>query len=179
LQKCFDFFKGLSLLLFIVTLISGCSNDDRLFLERKLTANLSLPSNLNNIETHYFTIKNQQTLFSQTLLQRSLTKDNVISINGTNCTLSSKFGGVDMSFISNVSVRAISTSDRSKKAEMFYLEQIPFSQKSTLRLQTSVSELKDILSNDSFDIEVRLQVRGFIPLGFTLQIDYGYLVFYQ
>jgi hypothetical protein len=84
-----------------------------------------------------------------------------------------------MSFISSISIRALSTSDRTKRAEMFYLEQIPLTQRTNLNLQTSISELKEIMQNETFDIEIRLQIRGFVPVGLTLQLDFGYIAFFN
>jgi hypothetical protein len=155
--------------------MSGCLSDDSEYVEAKITAVFDVPSNLNPIETHYIIVRDVKSVFAQTLATRGLQSEDISRVVAHRCRIFGRFGGANMSIFSNISIRALSKDGNNRRSEMFYLEEIPFTGRSELQLLSSISELKSTMENETFDLEIRLQIRGFVPTSLPLQIDFSYL----
>ena len=155
-------------------LISGCVKTNEEFVERSLTAVFEVPANLNPVETHYLYVRNIPSLYAQTLSTRGWTNDQISRISPSRCRIYGRFGGVNLSIFSTISIRVISRDGKNTRSEMYFLEEIPLVGRSELDLRPTLSELKPILSQEIFDLEIRLQIRGFVPASLPLQLDFSY-----
>lgn len=169
--------KLFRVLLFFVIVITfnSCLKNNEEFVEAKLTAVFDLPANLNPIETHYVYIRNVKSLYNETLATRGLKTDDISKVLAHRCRLYGRFGGANLSIFSNISIRALSKDGNNTRSEMFYLDEIALNGRSELQLLSSVSELKPVMELGAFDIEIRMQIRGFVPASLPLQFDFSYL----
>jgi hypothetical protein len=86
-------------------------------------------------------------------------------------------GGQDLDFIQDISITVISRKDRKLKKEMYYSEFVPFVVDEEIKMQSGTAELKEILSEDYIDIEIRLTIRNFVPNAIEATLDMSYIVF--
>ncbi len=166
-------FLFFALMLFMV----GCSSDRTPLFEVQNEVNFILPGGLNTIETHVFVIRDVPTFFRSGLTTNGFSESDVVSIGATRATIASSGQVGDFSFMSRVSVRAISQSDSDLNKEMFFLENIPFNQSGELRLFSSITELVDILREDVIDLEIRITLRNSTPLDLQNKLIFNYAVF--
>lgn len=60
---------------------------------------------------------------------------------------------------------------------MYYLDFVPLTTGTQLKMLSSTTQLKDILSEEFIDLEVRLNLRNFTTSNIRAQIEFGYAVF--
>lgn len=163
----------------LITLSAGCGGDELTFEEVRMQADFEIPVGLNTIEAHFFVIREVPTFYQQNLNARGIDPSNVTNISSANGRLLQIFNQVDLDFISSITIDAISRKDNSLRAEMFYNEQIPFTQGPELRMLSSSSELSEIMKDDLIDLEVRLTFRSFSTVKTECRLDIGYAIFFE
>ena len=136
-----------------------------------------IPVGLNTIETHVFVIQDVPTLYNENLSIFGVSESDVMSISSGRGLLTGSFGEIDYDFIDQLSVRIRSNTSPEFDREMFYREQIPFSHNGDLQLLSSISELKEIISENTMDVEVRIRLRNFIPANLQAKLIFSYAVF--
>lgn len=157
--------------------LSGCTGDNREYVERKLNLTFNVPAGLNNIESHYFRINDVYMFLDETLEVHQLDTAQVDEISGGSARLYSKLGGVDFSDIERISVFAVSQTDANFRKEMFYLEEIPLRNLDELKLLNGLADFSSLIEDNRLDIEVRIQFRRFSTLSMQLDLDFSYLIF--
>ncbi|HMP30399.1 MAG TPA: hypothetical protein PKD85_12415 [Saprospiraceae bacterium] len=174
-MKIFTSLTYIACCLVLLVSTAGCVTRDDEYVEAKLTAVFDVPANLNPIETHYIIVRDVKALYTQTLATRGLEQKDIARVLAHRCRMYGRFGGTNLSIFSNISIRALSKDGNNRRSEMFYLDEIPFNGRSELQLLSSISELKPTMEVETFDLEIRLQIRGFVPTSIPLQIDFSYL----
>lgn len=156
----------------MIFLLSCGSGGERLF-DLEIEADFVIGAGLNTIDTHYFIvrrvptrIKNYTGNIDPSLIGQILpTKANVIA----------PFGNIDFSIVREISIWAISREDSEEKEEIFYQDRIDFSEQNELRLFSSLSEVKNILLQDNFDLEIRLNFRTFTPTSIDTRVRMNFI----
>jgi hypothetical protein len=161
-------------LIFVSTI--SCVKDTPVLFDVRLNTRIDIPAGLGTLETHYFTIRNVPTFFAQSANNVSVDPKEVSSIQSAKGLIMSTFSSEDLSFIDRISIYVISKTDPTKKREMYYLDFVPFNTNEEIRMLSATSELKDILSDETVDLEVRLNLREFNPRSISCTIDFGYSV---
>lgn len=161
-------------IIFLVT-SSGCIKTDEEFAERRLTAVFEVPANLNPVETHYIYVRNIPALYKQTLDTRGWSSENINRVSPSRAKIYGRFGSTNLSVFSSISVRLVSRDGKNTKSEMYFQEEIPIVARTELDLRPTLSDLKPIITQETFDMEIRLQIRGFVPVSLPLQLDFNYV----
>ena len=136
-----------------------------------------VPGGLNTIETHVFVIRNVPSFYRSNLSVNGASDEQITSISPTRARLQGTFGVIDYDFIDEISVRAVSKTDPGLNREMYFQDRIPFNHSGDLELFSSISELKEILSEEIFDMEVRIRFRQSSPLQLQNKLIFSYAVF--
>lgn len=165
--------KNLYILLIIGLLFSACGDDngDARFVIRG-EAFIDIPANLGVIETHSFFIRKQPSFFNDLVQQNGLTAEDITAVLPAIATLRSRNTSVSLDFINEVSVRAVSRTNPSNNLEMFYLEFVELNEDQEIRFLPSIANLKSIIIEEEYDIEVRLTLRRFAPTNFLLDLAF-------
>lgn len=165
--------------LFLALCLSACGDDfpDPVFTIKR-DAQVSIPANLNTIETHSFFIRNHPIFLESQLRDNNMTLEDVAQILPANCRITAR-SGIDLAFINSISLHAWSRSELGQRSEMFYRENIPFNEGGEIQLLASIANLKDIMQSGSYDLEVRIDLRSFSPSSFILEMDYEIGVYDQ
>ncbi|MBK9733765.1 MAG: hypothetical protein IPO92_01855 [Saprospiraceae bacterium] len=142
-----------------------------------MQAEFDIPVGLNTIETHYFKIRNVPTFYYQSAGLKGLDTSQIKNILASKGLIQGAFQEEDYDFISRISIYAVSQIDPNLKREMYYLDQVPLTTDQELRMLSSSTELKRILSEEFIDLEVRMNFRNFPGPNLRTKIVFGYAVF--
>ena len=165
--------KRIIVFVFLITLVS-CSKSDEILFEMNLEAEFTIQPGLGTLDTHYFTIRSVPTRIRNYLPSGDFTAIGRILPN--RAEIRSFFDPFDFSIIQEVSIWAISASDRDLQKEIFYQDRINFNEQKELKLFSSLSEVSDILLEDEFDLEVRIRFRSFTPAETQTRLTMNFLV---
>lgn len=135
-----------------------CQKQKEILFEMKFEHQFLVPAGLNNVETHVFTVNNIASQLKFKMEQNNLTMDDIESINATVASLEGAFNEIDYSTFARVIVELLPT-DRSKRYEAFYQENIPFNQKSPLQLFGSLTNLTPIFEESKYNLDLALTFR--------------------
>lgn len=151
--------------------LCSCSSDDEPRATLQGEVRLVIPSGLNTIETHFFIERDQRTFIANVLTNTGMTVDDVTQILPQRALLSSR-SGIDLDFINQISIRAVSRAEPDRSIEMFYLDFIQFNQDASIDLFPSIADLKTILLDESYDVEFRVMLRNFTPQQIIADFEY-------
>lgn len=165
-------FIGLVLILFL-----QCKKDDDFLYSGQFDTRFVIPSGLSTVLTHYITLQNVYTDVHRRANNAGLDIEKIKSIKTSYGRMLSTLPGDDLDFIQDISVTLISRTNSALKTEMYYSEFVPFNVDNEIRLQSGAAELKQILKDDFVDIEIRLNLRGFVPNSIEVLLDMSYVVY--
>ncbi|MFZ1705548.1 MAG: hypothetical protein WAT79_14460 [Saprospiraceae bacterium] len=169
-------FKKLLLFLFFITLFFQCKKEDNYIFGGKFETAFYIPSGLSTVLTHYITVKNVYTDLGRQTTNAGLTLEDIKSIQASYGKMISISNTNDLDFIQNISVTLVSRSNPNLKKEMYYSDFVPYNVDSEIKLQSGAIELKEILKDDFIDIEIRLNIRDFVPNAIEAKLDMSYIV---
>jgi hypothetical protein len=171
--------RKFSIFFIVILLLThiSCEDERVVLFNGSMSSRLDIPSGLNIVETHYFIIRNVPTFFAQRAANAGINLADVSNIQSAKGLIKATFQQEDFRFVENISIYVSSTIDPSKKREMYYLEPVPFNIGEELRMLSATSELKEILSDEFVDLEIRLNFREFNTRVIPTTIDIGYTVF--
>jgi hypothetical protein len=162
----------------MVTLFSGCSADEdpAAFLEGEVR--LVMPAGLNSIETHFFIERDQRSFIANVLSANNLQPEDVTQILPLEATFETR-SGIPLDYINEISIRAVSIADPNISVEMFYLDFVQFNEDGLIQLLPSIADLKQILLDESYDIEFRVTLRQFSAQTVIADFRYRLGVYYE
>lgn len=155
----------------------ACEKESVIRYEVALDAEFDIPIGLNTIETHYFIVKNVPTFYKQSANNRNVDTSGIINVLASRGLIRAKFLDRDWDFVERVSVYGVSKIDPTFKREMYYIDFVPLNTGKELRMLSSTTELKKLLSEELIDLEVRLNFRSFNTAPLRARIEFGYAVF--
>ena len=133
---------------------------------------VDVPGSLNAIETHSLIVREVDPLINSLLDINGMTAEQVSEILPGTALIRARSQNVDLSFINEISIRAISRIDPARSIEMFYMDEVRFNEDFEMPLLPSIADVKSILLEGKFDLEVRLQLRRFSPASFRMELLY-------
>lgn len=169
--------KYLAFILLLLLSTSSCNRDDRTRYEQRINAELILPTGLNQIETHAFIIRDVNSFFNANATLNGYSPAEVDEVLAGRGNMNLLFSNNGLGFIERVSIRVFNTPTPLSWKEMYYFDFIPINEGAQVNLFNSISNLESIVTNETFDLEVRLKFRSFIPANTRLEFDLGYLVY--
>lgn len=155
----------------------SCEKDTPVRYEVALSADFDIPSGLNTVETHYFIVRNIPVFYKFNADRNSVDTSTITNVLASRGLMRSLFSDADYNFISRVQVYAVSRKDPTLKREMYYLDFVPNSTGRELKMLSSTTQLKEILSEEIIDMEVRLNFRAITTSLLSTRIEFGYAVF--
>jgi hypothetical protein len=155
-----------------MALVTSCTDTQNKLFDMTIEADFVIPPGLNTLDTHYFIIERVPTRFRNFLLG---SPDEIDQILSENAVLSARFTSVDWSIIREISVMAVSINDPNDKREIFYYNLLDFNQRNELRLIRSLPDVRDILNQDFFNLEVRLNFRTITPVEIESRLTMNFI----
>lgn len=148
--------RGIILAVAGLTALS-CGNDDaeELFSMTQITE-FEVRAGLNQVETHFFIPPVINSSYDDLLESTGFDSEMVSAVTPKFCELTTPFGDIDLDYLRTIEVRVFDPFDQERTFEVFYLDPVPQNSRGTIRPFPGLLNVKNILSNPSFGIEVRL-----------------------
>lgn len=148
------------ILLGIILIVSGlsCGGGETPLFVMELEAELLIPAGLNNLDSYYFKIEDVPTRIAN---YATTTFGDIDRIQSSNARIEGRIFDIDYSIIDQITIDVISKSDPSNQKEIFYNNLISFNEQSELQLLSSLSDVGDILIEDTVDLGIRLIFKTF------------------
>lgn len=153
--------------------VSCGSGGDKLF-DIEIETDFTIAPGLNTLDTHYFILRRIPTRFNNYL--GSIGPDAVGQVLPTRARLEAPFSQIDWSMVREVSIWATSINDPSLKKELFYQDRIELKEQQDLKLFSSLSEVKDIMMEEYFHLEIRFKFRTFTPTEIDTRLTMNFVV---
>lgn len=154
-----------------------CNKDEDIIYEAKFEQRFVIPSGLNTVLTHYIKIQNVYTDCLRKSSEAGIAVEDIKKIQASYGKLRTLLPNQDLDFLQDISIMVVSRTNSANKLEMYYSEFVPFSVDNEIRLQSGAAELKEIISEDYIDLELRLNIRGFVPNAIEVVLDASYIVY--
>jgi hypothetical protein len=157
----------------LIVLFTGCRKDKRIELfEMNYFQDFTIQSGLNTIETHIYEFPFLTSQFKERLLAGGILENEVGSVEAKFATLSTVFNDVDLELIRDISVLVFDPANRSLKLEIFYLDPVPYNTGTRIRPFPALPNVKDIMKNNTFNLEIRLRFRVITPESMDMRFQY-------
>lgn len=167
--------RSILILAFLVSVFGGCKKTDEFLFGGNFETRFLIPSGLNTVLTHYITIPNVYTDFNRVATNAGYDAESIKSIQASYGKMRTVFSSDDLDFIQDISVIVISRENPSLRKEMYYSEFVPFNVNNEIKLQSGSAELAEILKEDFIDIEIRMNIRGFVPNAIEAILDMSFI----
>ena len=163
----------LAILLSMFFLRCGTSVD-ALFI-MNLEADFTIQPGLNTFDTHYFLINNVPTRAS-TYIGQGVTSDQINQVLPNRAELNGRFDAIDWGIVREIEILISTPGNPNNKKEVFYHDRVNFENVNELRLLSSLSEVKDILFEETVDLEVRIRFRATTPIEIDSRLTMNFVV---
>ena len=173
-HKSIGFYLAICLLLMVQT---SCKKDENYIHEIDTFFDVDIPAGLNTIQSHFFIVENVPTFINGLYDGSSFTEDDVVRVVGATANFRTTFSNLDLDFIERVRVHALDPNDHSIRKEIFYLDVIPFGNKSDIDLIPSIVNVAPYFSNDLVDLELMVDFRGFAPAEIDARVEMKLFVY--
>jgi hypothetical protein len=171
------YIKKVLYFLILTASLWSCEKETIVRYEVKLTADFAIPAGINTVETHYFRIQNVPVYYKKFADNKGIDTSAIFQIQASKGLIKSKFQDIDFDFVERISVYVVSRTNPSLKREMYYVDFVPLTTGSELKMLSSISELKSIIKDEFVDLEVKLNVRSIPRTNIDAIIEFSYAVF--
>jgi len=167
------YLSGITLVL-LLGLSCGKDSGDELFLLKfpPPPIEFEILPGLNTQDTHIYTQSPIESKYEERLDASGHTDDEVDLIQSKDAYLSSKFEDVDLDFIRRISVYIFDPSNPANKIEFFYLDPIPYKEKTSIRLFPGITDVSDWIKSGYFGVEIRLDYREVTPALIEMKLEF-------
>lgn len=156
----------------------SCKKDKaRPAFELKYFMEFEIPAGLNTFTFHQFSFQNEESGIQFFLEQNNLDTSDIVSINTSFARLSSILGNEDLSIIDEIVIDVFRPSDPQDNFEAAYTFQIPLRNTNRIQLVPSITNLKEVLQEDFFDLVIHIRFRSIPPRTSPVQLEIGFDVF--
>lgn len=158
--------------------MSSCKRDSkRPAFEMRYFLEFDVPAGLNTFTYHQFTFQMEESGMEFFLEQNDLDTSQISSIHTSFARISSLLDNEDLSIIDEVVIDLFKPSDSQLNYEAAYTFQVPTRKINRIQLVPSITNLKEVLQEDHFDMVIHIRFRGIPPRNFPALLEIGFDVF--
>lgn len=139
----------------------SCSSEPPTLFEVNTDTVFIIPAGLDNFRTHTFILRNIPTRISSQVTTSN--EDAISGIFPNRANIRAPFINFDFRLVNSVIINIWDSANPEDKREVFFMDILNNRNSDQLQLFSSLSEVKDILLNDTFNAEVRIIFRSFTP----------------
>lgn len=166
------------ILLVVALCSSSCNKDKRneLFVMTQ-EMEFEIRAGLNVVETHFFVQPATASTYKAFLELSGFDESVVATIEPKFADLTTAFGDVDLDFVRYIEIRVFDSFDVDYQREVFYLDPVLPNTRGTIYPFPGLSDVKGIVTEPAFGIEVRLIFRYPPPSTFNMRLSLDFAVF--
>ncbi len=159
-------------ILIVLFLTSSCRDKSQEVFSITNETDFNIVAGLNNILTHIFVIENLTSTLEAAAQQNGYNLEDLSKVNSSTAEFRGKFEDLDYSNIERVAVNLVDPTGEFPKREIFFQEIININHSGPLQLFGSLSDVKELLSQPTYNLEVELRFRA--PTTQTLENRFIY-----
>lgn len=158
-MNMFQSYQAIALIL-VASFFTGCQKDQRTeVFEIVGVMDFTIDAGLNTFDTHFYTLSPVVSDFPARLEDFNLEADDIISVEPKSAELAAIFRDENLEFIERISLRIFKIDEPQFNREIFYFDPVPFQKRTVLRPFPGLSNVKEIVENQFYGIELRLDFR--------------------
>ena len=155
---------------------TGCKDDKTSLFDIIQVVDFTIPAGLNTFETHFFQIQVNSN-FDDQLEATAVEEADVASIEPQFCEVATIFADRDLDFIRAIEVHVFDTFDPQNRREVFYLDPVPGNTRTRIRPFPGLQNVKDIVSDPSYGVEIRLRFIAPPPTTLDMRMEFEFAAF--
>jgi hypothetical protein len=134
--------------------------------------NFEILPGLNTFDTHIYTLSPIPSRFEEMLANSGRSAGDVVSIEAKAGALTSVFQDINLDFVHRVSIFIFDPFDPENKIEFFYMDPVPFRDKTVIQLFPGIADISEWVKKDYFGLEIRLDFRQNSPTLFQMEFEF-------
>ncbi|CAN5612032.1 hypothetical protein BH23THE1_BH23THE1_11350 [soil metagenome] len=134
----------------------------------------TIPAGLNPFLIHFIEIRNIPLNKAFYFNQNNVQDPSSTRIQPRSARITSIFGDVDFEFIERISVLVSSTENPNQYVEAYYRDPVPLNAGNFLDLIPTLLDLQQIITTDSLNVRIRMQLRSPSPVFVESRLDYTF-----
>jgi hypothetical protein len=162
------------ILLFIFVSLWSCKTKVPVF-EIYQEVNFTIPSGKDPIATHHFLIHDIPSFLKANLKQKGLKSTDLTEFYAGKGKIESIVYSSNFGIIGKMSVWIYKKDDYNNSTEIYYRDNIPITLKGEIKLLSTGEDVRDILLNDKYEMDIEIQFKNFvtesIDCRFTFKFD--------
>ncbi len=134
----------------------------------------TIPAGLNPFLIHFIEMRNIPLNKAFYFNQNNVQDPSSTRIQPKSARITSIFGDVDFEFIERISVLVSSTENPNQYVEAYYRDPVPLNSGNFLDLIPTLLDLQQIITGDSINVRIRMQLRSPSPVFVESRMDYSF-----
>lgn len=148
-------------LLLLILFSLSCTSDRPVLFEINTEARFSIAPGLDNIRTHTWPLNGIRTNIAA--IGEASNTDLIEGIFANRALIEAPFIDYDFRLVNEIQINIWKPGSPQDKLEVFFMDRRNNRNREQLELFSSLSEVKEILLNDTFDGEIKIRFAGFTP----------------
>jgi|SRR6187551_3374301 len=154
-------------------ILVSCKKDNREELaELNYFIDFDIQPGLNTFDTHIYVVTPLNSHFVEKLNAAGRDTSEVEAVEPKEGNLGGIFQDVNIDFIHRVSVYIFDPFNPSDKIEFFYLDPVPFKNKTVIHLFPGIANVQEWIERGFFGVEVRLDFREVTPALTQMRLEF-------
>lgn len=149
--------------MFFICIFLSCGDKNVPLFTIDFQEQFTIPAGLNTIETYTFLIQDVPTLLESYKTTYNVSDEEIVSILPSRGRINQIFSNINYDFIQTVSIWMVSNLDPDVRYELYYLDFVPLNTGDELKLLSGISNLKELMNEASYNLEIKLRFRTFPP----------------
>jgi hypothetical protein len=128
---------------------------------------------------HHYYLNNISSTYLQTITNQSLTDTDIKSVTNTTGEFTAIFGDARLDFITRISVRISPVGKPDEYIEVAYRDPAPLNSGTTLGLVPSLADVRSIMREDRFNVDIALETRQITTENIPVRLDLKFRAEYK
>lgn len=151
----------------------SCTDSTPALFNMQMELDFTIPAGLNTIDTHVFILSNVPTRVQSYL--GNADRESISRVLANRARLTGQFTSIDYTIVDQITIDVINKDDPEDLREVFWMSPVPLNQQGDLNLFSSLSEVKELILQETADFEIAIRFRSFTsrPLESRLFMDFS------
>ncbi len=139
----------------------------------------TIPAGLSPLLVHHFQIKNIKSSLSEVLEESKIDIEAIKELYAGKGKFVSFYNNSNYGIIDKLSVWINKSGDEENQFEIYYLDEVPLNRKGELKLLSSGQDIREVLKNDKYDIDIEVRLKYVITEPIESRFLFSFVAFYE
>ena len=163
------------IIIFFISFVS-CKTKTPVF-EIYQEARLSIPAGKDPIATHHFLIKDIPSFLKANLQQRGMNIENLTEFYAGKGRFQSLDFDYNFGVIYDISVWIYKKGEFENRKEIYYRDEVPWSQKEELKLLSTGEDVREILLNENYDMDIEMRFKNVTTQSVDCRFEFVFVAY--